>query len=643
VLCRMSDRMLGVEFKYPDGLPTIVLLQGKRNPTTTFETPNTKPTHDQQMPETCLSSSSVSVANSTSTVTTKRNRDDNTANEYGLTANEFNLWDQLNECHADVFSNNKEYVKRLTVWVCYEYDHDWYECTLLNYTHGTDDEVGINLLWKATNETNEYIMDDLELAIRFDKPTDEEKQLHRALEKKVRSPRKRKKSKPSNQNRTATNKKFTNGVPSNFPLRSRTFAGRLARDMRTVKRYFHSRECEERIEEIKQRRVHTVLEDVTTWKGFCAFLEVEKYEGLEVKKPFAVTMISDDSTRPIRWYTLDQVLAHTTVVEKDMSPLELKNSRTEYPHSAKSSSGRHTRSKLRTYVNLVAEVPIAAKVRAVDQSMDVRYQSRPLRNIYQYSTVEKESMDPTVLTALQVEMENKSKYEQDRFKRIAENQRHLQQLKLEIDQNSLARKISAEREGKKEDRKKQQELEKNRRMFSRALDVALKSPDHIVVRVGRGDNEGNLGIVNVPSTNKPLNPTQTYTVQFQAEVDKDFQHDKLEWGSRIVPGADLTPVTRVVDPIHSINGDDAPVIKIIEHDSTPGPKEMPGMYVQSVRTWFEENATDMARYTGLLKDLPDKVHNKNSRSKLINPTNRGQVRVGIASSSPYEWYVVGFC
>jgi hypothetical protein len=101
----------------------------------------------------------------------------------------------LNEDHADIFSGNRQYERRLTVWVYYKEDRQWFECMLMKYTKKGENNMGIQIKWIEADTTSEYSSEQMELAIRFDEPTDEEKQMYSALKRKVKMLGNRKKPK----------------------------------------------------------------------------------------------------------------------------------------------------------------------------------------------------------------------------------------------------------------------------------------------------------------------------------------------------------------------------------------------------------------------------------------------------------------
>ena len=63
----------------------------------------------------------------------------------------------------------------------------------MKYINKGDSDMGIQVKWIDADTTSEYSSEQMELSIRFDEPTDEEKQIYFALKKKVHSLGKRKK------------------------------------------------------------------------------------------------------------------------------------------------------------------------------------------------------------------------------------------------------------------------------------------------------------------------------------------------------------------------------------------------------------------------------------------------------------------
>jgi hypothetical protein len=102
---------------------------------------------------------------------------------------------KLNEDHADILSGNRQYERRLTVWVYYIQNRKWFECMLMKYTKKGKSNMGIQIKWIEADTTSEYTSEEMELAIRFDEPTDEEKQMYSVLKRKVRMLGNRKKQK----------------------------------------------------------------------------------------------------------------------------------------------------------------------------------------------------------------------------------------------------------------------------------------------------------------------------------------------------------------------------------------------------------------------------------------------------------------
>jgi len=163
---------------------------------------NTGQQQQQQEYSSSSSSSSSSSASSSSfsfsnTNTKKRKRDENISNinQDDYNANELQLLYQLNEDHADIFSGNRQYEGRLTVWVYYIQDRNWYECVLMEYINKGNGNMGIQVKWIEADTTSEYTSEEMELAIRFDEPTTEERQMHPALRRKAKMSGNRKKQK----------------------------------------------------------------------------------------------------------------------------------------------------------------------------------------------------------------------------------------------------------------------------------------------------------------------------------------------------------------------------------------------------------------------------------------------------------------
>ncbi len=102
---------------------------------------------------------------------------------------------KLNQDHAESFTGNPEYEGRLTVWVYYKTGRKWCPGFLKKYTNKGNSNVGIQIEWKTGNTISEYTSKQMDLAIRFDEPTDEEKQIYPALKKKVKTLGNRKKQK----------------------------------------------------------------------------------------------------------------------------------------------------------------------------------------------------------------------------------------------------------------------------------------------------------------------------------------------------------------------------------------------------------------------------------------------------------------
>jgi hypothetical protein len=65
----------------------------------------------------------------------------------------------------------------------------------MKYTNKGNSNVGIQIEWTTGNMISEYTSKQMDLAIRFDEPTDEEKQIYPALKKKVKTLGNRKKQK----------------------------------------------------------------------------------------------------------------------------------------------------------------------------------------------------------------------------------------------------------------------------------------------------------------------------------------------------------------------------------------------------------------------------------------------------------------
>ena len=65
----------------------------------------------------------------------------------------------------------------------------------MKYTNKGNSNVGIQIEWKTGNKVSEYTSEQMKLAIRFDEPTDEEKQMYSVLKTKVNMSGNRKKQK----------------------------------------------------------------------------------------------------------------------------------------------------------------------------------------------------------------------------------------------------------------------------------------------------------------------------------------------------------------------------------------------------------------------------------------------------------------